>query len=90
MDIELDSVLGKLRKLLASDGLISLSTDIATTKGMRMSFLGVVVHSWKQKSIALDIKELHRRHTGEYIASTMAEILAVERFSALLRTAPAI
>lgn len=76
MDAELDSVCLKIRKIFASDSMISMSTDIATTKGMRLSYLGVVVHSWRQKSIALDIKELHNRHNADYISSMMAEILA--------------
>uniref|UniRef100_A0A915EH57 Uncharacterized protein n=1 Tax=Ditylenchus dipsaci TaxID=166011 RepID=A0A915EH57_9BILA len=52
---------------------ISISADIATTKGMRRSYLGVAVHFFcdESKSLrvaALDMVEMEERHTGPAIA----------------------
>uniref|UniRef100_A0A915E8D3 Transposase n=1 Tax=Ditylenchus dipsaci TaxID=166011 RepID=A0A915E8D3_9BILA len=64
----------------ASSGMISISADIATTKGLRQSFLGIAVHYWCDdcntfKVAGLDLVEIEGRHSAYNIAKLLDESL---------------
>jgi hypothetical protein len=57
----------------------SIALDIATTKGMRQSFLGIVVFyidtDLTLQRFALDLIELTERHTAQYVYEVVEDAL---------------
>lgn len=63
----------------------SIAVDIATTKGMKHSYLGVVVYYLNEqleiKNFAFDVIELYERHTGQYLKQVLTDALATQNLS---------
>jgi hypothetical protein len=62
-----------------SPSTITVSIDIATTRSMRESYLGMVAHFWDGNSfrtLGLDLVTLKQRHTAEYIKEMTDSALA--------------
>lgn len=66
-----------IRLKLSKTAAFSLAADIATTKGMRDSFLGITVHFWDHnegiKCYALNMATMSERHTAVNIRRVMLE-----------------
>jgi len=66
--------------LLSSKYKCSFGVDIATTKGMMLSFLGISAHVWSANGkrihvFGLDLVELQERHSAAYVHKTFTETL---------------
>uniref|UniRef100_A0A915E309 Uncharacterized protein n=1 Tax=Ditylenchus dipsaci TaxID=166011 RepID=A0A915E309_9BILA len=74
---ECESTMSTVReRIRQSSDKITISCDIATTKGMKASFLGVAAHYWCDQSnsfevAALECVDIEGRHTGVEIASLL-------------------
>uniref|UniRef100_A0A915EAI7 Uncharacterized protein n=1 Tax=Ditylenchus dipsaci TaxID=166011 RepID=A0A915EAI7_9BILA len=70
MGTEFTEVMSRVyESVQASSGVFSISADIATTKGLRQSFLGIAVHYWCDncsafKVAGLDLVEMEGRHSA--------------------------
>lgn len=75
-----------INKLINSDG-FTISVNIATTKGMRDSYLGINVHFWNKeiKTYALYMKELEERHTAANIRQVTENCLQGINLSKILK-----
>lgn len=81
MDRELQNLVQRVDNAIKSTEFpISLSIDMATTKGMLRSFMGVCAHFFSKArggiaTVALDITEMTIDHTAQNISNELNRIL---------------
>lgn len=76
---ELEEMKKKIINFLNKSGNISLTTDIATTKGMTGSYLGIIAHVWEKNrifSIAIDLISMNEKHTAQNIRAIVDAVIA--------------
>lgn len=81
MDTELDSLHHAIRDYLStSEYKFALGVNIASTKGLLLSFLGISAHVFAKngtciRTFGLEMLVLKQRHTGPYIHSVYLDAL---------------
>jgi len=75
-----ESIKSKVETIIKSKLPYSIALDIATTKGMRKSYLGIIItymdNNLEVKDFALDVIELLERHTGQHLKKEVCDSLA--------------
>lgn len=74
-----DTIARNIDQIVDNHRPFSIALDIATTKGMRQAFLGIVIFyvdaDMMLKRFALDMIELTERHTGDYLNEVVKQAL---------------
>jgi len=88
-----DSVKFNVDSIIRANLPFSIALDVATTKGMKSSYLGIIItyiaEDLELKNFAFDVVELRERHTGENLKAATIDSLAkfgldIEKVSAIV------
>jgi len=75
-----ESIKANVDRIIGSNLPYSIALDVATTKGMKSSYLGVIItyinEDLELKNFAFDVIELCERHTGANLKKETVESLS--------------
>lgn len=68
----------KVKEVIQQSTYVAISADIATTKGMRYSYMGIIAHVWdgiKSRALGLEHVELFEQHKSVYIRKLLEDAI---------------